>query len=80
MVVCRLPEVPVGVVVLCDDIRLVRSEREMSQGALTNIAGIDCSLMAKIARGELNVTILNVKRVATALGLTVAALTERAGV
>lgn len=47
----------------------------MSQGALTDTAGIDCSYMGKIARGERNVTILNVTRVATALGLTVAALT-----
>lgn len=75
LAVCRPPKLPVSVVALGDGIRRARSEREMSQGALTDTAGIDCSYMGKIARGERNVTILNVTRVATALGLTVAALT-----
>lgn len=67
-------------IALGDAIRLVRSEREISQEALADAAGIDRSHMGKIERGERNVTILNVKRVATALGLTVAALTDRAGI
>ncbi|MFN3817372.1 helix-turn-helix domain-containing protein [Blastomonas sp.] len=69
-----------SLIALGDAIRLVRSEREISQEALADAAGIDRSHMGKIERGERNVTILNVKRVATALGLTVAALTDRAGI
>ena len=36
--------------------------------------------MGKIERGERNVTVLNVKRVAGALDLSIAVLFERAGV
>lgn len=68
----------VSLIALGDAIRLARSERKISQEALADAAGIDRSHMGKIERGERNVTILNVKRVATALGLTVAALTDRA--
>lgn len=36
--------------------------------------------MGKIERGERNVTVLNIKRVAGALSLPIAALFERAGI
>lgn len=39
----------------------------MSQEALADAAGIDRSHMGKIERGERNVTLLNLIRIATAL-------------
>ena len=60
-------------------IRAARLERRLSQEALADAAGIDRSHMGKIERGERNVSVLNVARVATALGLSVAALAASAG-
>lgn len=51
----------------------------MSQEALADAAGIDRSHMGKIERGERNVSVLNVARVADALGTNIASLAARAG-
>ncbi len=40
----------------------------LSQEAMADAAGIDRSHMGKIERGERNVTLLNVMRIAAALG------------
>jgi len=48
----------------------IRAERKtagLSQEALADAAGIDRSHMGKIERGERNVTLLNVARIADAL-------------
>ena len=60
-------------------IRAARLERNLSQEALADAAGIDRSHMGKIERGERNVSVLNVARVATALNVTVASLMTSAG-
>lgn len=49
-------------------IRARRRERGMSQEELAHAAGIDRSHMGKIERGERNVTLLNVLKVADAVG------------
>ena len=67
-------------IALGDAIRCARADQGLSQEALADAAEIDRSHMGKIERGERNVTVLNVKRVARALGLPIAALFERAGV
>jgi transcriptional regulator with XRE-family HTH domain len=67
-------------IALGDAIRCARAAQGLSQEALADAAEIDRSHMGKIERGERNVTVLNVKRVAGALGLPIAALFERAGV
>jgi transcriptional regulator with XRE-family HTH domain len=61
-------------------IRTVRREREFSQEALADAAGIDRSHMGKIERGERNVSVLNIARVSDALGVTVAHLMLVAGI
>lgn len=48
-------------------IRSLRKEKEISQEALAYLAGIDRSHMGKIERGERNVTVLNIIRIARAL-------------
>ncbi|MGX7953028.1 helix-turn-helix domain-containing protein [Tsuneonella sp. HG249] len=60
-------------------IRAVRHERRMSQEALADASGVDRSHMGKIERGERNVSVLNVARVAEALGVTIASLMTSAG-
>ncbi|WP_312813123.1 helix-turn-helix transcriptional regulator [Brevundimonas sp.] len=60
-------------------IRARRHEMKLSQEALADAAGIDRSHMGKIERGERNVTLLNVFRVADALKITTAELVLKAG-
>lgn len=60
-------------------IRAARLERGLSQEALADAAGIDRSHMGKIERGERNVSVLNVARVANALATSIASLTAAAG-
>lgn len=59
----------------------VRAERQLvnlSQEALAHAASIDRSHMGKIERGERNVTLLNLARIAAALGRRPSELLERA--
>ncbi len=60
-------------------IRARRDELGLSQEALAHLSGIDRSHMGKIERGERNVTILNVERVASALQTTPSKLLNGAG-
>lgn len=60
-------------------IRDQRKELGLSQEALADAAGIDRAHMGKIERGERNVTLLNVIRVAVALGIPASVLLDRAG-
>lgn len=48
-------------------IREHRQRRDLSQEALADAAGIDRSHMGKIERGERNVTLLNLAKIARAL-------------
>lgn len=52
---------------LGEAVRGARKARGLSQEALADAAGIDRSHMGKIERGERNVTLLNVLRIAAAL-------------
>ena len=60
-------------------IRAARLERKLSQEALADAAGIDRSHMGKIERGERNVTLLNLLRIAAALNGSAADLLREAG-
>lgn len=60
----------------------VREHRKalgLSQEALADGAGIDRSHMGKIERGERNVTLLNIGRIAQALGCVPSSLLQSAG-
>lgn len=52
-------------------IRTRRHALELSQESLADAAGIDRSHMGKIERGERNVTLLNLTRIAAALNVRV---------
>lgn len=60
----------------------IRSQRRalgLSQEELAHRTGIDRSHMGKIERGERNVTLLNIERVATELQIRPSALLAQAG-
>lgn len=60
-------------------VRARRLELELSQEALAHLAGIDRSHMGKIERGERNVTLLNIERIADALKTAPSVLLASAG-
>lgn len=52
-------------------IRSLRRERGMSQESLAGLADIDRSYMSSVERGLRNVSVLNIARIAAALGVPV---------
>ncbi len=64
---------------LGQSIRANRLALDLSQEALADSAGIDRSHMGKIERGERNVTLLNILKIATALQRPASALLAEAG-
>ena len=64
---------------LGEAVRAARKARALSQEALAHAAGIDRSHMGKIERGERNVTLLNVIRIAKAVGCKPSDLLASAG-
>lgn len=60
-------------------VRQLRQEHSLSQEAFADLAGLDRSYMGGIERGEHNVALINIQRIAQALDIKVAALMERAG-
>lgn len=63
---------------LGDAVRAARKDHGLSQEALADAAGIDRSHMGKIERGERNVTLLNVLKIAHALNGSAADLLRKA--
>lgn len=61
-------------------VRAARLEREISQELLSDLAGIDRSYMGGIERGEHNVALINIQKIAAALDLSIAELMEQAGI
>lgn len=59
-------------------VRASRLEMGLSQEALADEAGIDRSYMGGIERGEHNLALINITKVASALSLTVAQLMTKA--
>lgn len=64
---------------LGEAIRARRRQLQLSQEELANQSGIDRSHMGKIERGERNVTLLNIERVAKVLQTAPSQLLGEAG-
>lgn len=64
---------------LGEAVRTARSERGLSQEALAHAAELDRSYMGGVERGEHNLTIINLAKVAAALELNPSELLARAG-
>jgi transcriptional regulator with XRE-family HTH domain len=63
---------------LGEAVRVARKARKMSQETLADAAGIDRSHLGRIERGERNVTLLNVIKIAAALNGSVSDLLRAA--
>jgi len=55
-------------------VRVLRKNRNLSQEAFADLAGIDRSYMGHIERGEKNVTLSKIYQIAKALGVEVSEL------
>ena len=64
---------------LGEAVRTARSERGLSQEALAHAAELDRSYMGGVERGEHNLTIINLAKVAAALELKPSELLASAG-
>ena len=60
-------------------IRAARLTQGLSQEALAEIAGIDRSYMGGIERGEHNLAIINLLKIANALDMKLSSLLDKAG-
>ncbi len=60
-------------------IRAARKVKGLSQEALAALADIDRSYMGGIERGEHNLTIMNLLKIADALGVKASSLLDQAG-
>lgn len=59
-------------------LREIRHQRNLSQEELAELAGIDRTYVGGVERGERNLSVLNVKRLADALGINVKDLFDNA--
>lgn len=66
-------------VALGQAIRRMRKERDMSQEQLALSAEVDMSYLGRVERGDNNVAVLRLKRIADALGMTMTELMSEAG-
>lgn len=60
-------------------IRRIRQANEISQEKLALMAELDRSYMGRVERGDNNVAMLTLSRIATALGVTMSQLLAEAG-
>lgn len=60
-------------------IRTIRLEKQISQEELAHISSLDRSHLGRIERGERNLSILNLLRIARALGRAPSEVLSRAG-
>ena len=60
-------------------VRSTRLEMGISQESLAELAGIDRSYMGGIERGEHNLALINIKRIANALKIPISSVMKKAG-
>lgn len=68
-----------ALVSLGNEVRRRRSELEIPQEALAHMAGIERSHLGRIERGDNNVTLINLTKIAGALGISASDLLRSAG-
>jgi transcriptional regulator with XRE-family HTH domain len=67
-----------ALIALGEAIRRIRQEQEMSQEKLALLAEVDRSYVGRVERGDNNVAVLTLKRLADALGVTMTELMAEA--
>jgi transcriptional regulator with XRE-family HTH domain len=60
-------------------VRQLRQAQGVSQEALADLAGVDRSYMGGVERGEHNLALVNIKKIADALKLSVSEVMGKAG-
>ena len=60
-------------------VRSIRLNKGLSQEALADLAGIDRSYMGGVERGEHNIALINIKRIADALEASVSDVMKKSG-
>ena len=58
------------------DVRIVRKERQLSQEDLAELAGVHRTYIGAVERGEKNVSLRNIARIAQALDVKIHELTK----
>lgn len=59
-----------------DRVRELRTQQGLSQEKFALIAGLDRTYLASLEKGKRNVSILNLQKIANALGMTISELFE----
>lgn len=59
-------------------VREIRLEKSISQEALADLVGLDRSYIGGVERGEHNLALINIKRIADGLGLSISQIMEKA--
>lgn len=68
-----------ALVALGEAIRRVRQSKDISQEKLALLAEVDRSYVGRVERGDNNVAVLTLSRLARALGISLATLMHKAG-
>lgn len=61
-------------------VRSIRIERGLSQEDLAHLAGVDVSYLGRVERGDNNVAIITLQKIAVSLGVSVAQLVTVAAI
>lgn len=64
-----MPKTKSVVILFGESVRELRKEKEISQEELADRAGVHRTYIGMIERGEKNITIVNIQKIAKALGV-----------
>ena len=59
-----------------DEIKKIRVSRGLSQERLAELCGLHRTYIGAVERGERNISLVNIKKIATALNVSVSELTK----
>ena len=62
-----------------EQIKIVRNERKISQEKLAELSKLDRTYISSVERGQRNIGILNIIKIANALNVNVCSLLEKLG-